>query len=549
MEAAKHRRTLSLSRLTAWAGVTFLAISLLVAVAAVAVSAALDRSEDAYERQREFELLGSAVQEGSRLLTNEVRAFAVTGERRHLDRYWEEVEVTRSRDQAVARLEELGAPPEELQLIEQAAANSDALIETETRAMRLVLESQGVDPADMPGPVANFQLSPEDADAAPEVQRQTAQEILFDDAYSDAVAFIMGPIEQFEEALTSRVAGEVEDAQAAADLRLRLLGLVAVVIPVVMGLLLWLLRQRFGKQIAAGTERLQLTSSEMAAVSAQLAGNAEHTSSQANVVAAASEQVSNSVQTVAAAIEEMQASVREIAENAGRASGVADEAVTRVETTNAAVGKLGESSAQIGRITEVITSIAEQTNLLALNATIEAARAGEAGKGFAVVAGEVKELANQTARATEEISEQIQSIQVDTSSAVEAIEGIAAVVAAISEAQTAIAAAVEEQHTTTEELSRNVSEAAQGSAEIAHNVTSVATSAQETRAGAASSDHAAHVLTDVAAQMRALVGSIGQGNRKVETKGKAPEAGPPAHDAGEALVDDTPVALEPAARV
>jgi len=187
---------------------------------------------------------------------------------------------------------------------------------------------------------------------------------------------------------------------------------------------------------------------------------------------------------------------------------VATSAVKVADKTNAIVAKLGESSAEIGNVVKVITSIAEQTNLLALNATIEAARAGEAGKGFAVVANEVKELAKQTARATEDISRKIEAIQDDTKGAVGAIAQIGTIINQINDLQNTIASAVEEQTATTGEISRNVTEAAKGSSEIAQNVTGVAQAARGTTEGASDTKKSADELSKMALDLQQLVGQF-----------------------------------------
>jgi methyl-accepting chemotaxis protein len=204
----------------------------------------------------------------------------------------------------------------------------------------------------------------------------------------------------------------------------------------------------------------------------------------------------------------MTASIREIASSAADAAGVASRAVTAARSTNEAVSKLGESSAEIGNVIKVITSIAEQTNLLALNATIEAARAGEAGKGFAVVAGEVKELAQETGKATEDIGRRIEAIQSDTTAAVAAISEISQIIASINDSQTTIATAVEEQTATTNEMGRNVTEAATGAHEIARNMAVVASAAADATRGAADTAQAAGELAHMAAQMQQLVGQF-----------------------------------------
>ena len=258
--------------------------------------------------------------------------------------------------------------------------------------------------------------------------------------------------------------------------------------------------------IAQNAQALAASSEELTAVSQQMGANAGETSAQATVVSAASEEVSKNVQTVATGTEEMSASIKEIAKNANEAARVATSAVKVAEATNQTVAKLGESSAEIGKVIKVITSIAQQTNLLALNATIEAARAGEAGKGFAVVANEVKELAKETAKATEDISQKIEAIQTDTKGAVEAIGQISQIIDTINDISNTIASAVEEQTATTNEIGRNVAEAAKGSSEIAQNITGVAQAAKSTSDGAADSQTAAGQLAKMAADLQGLVG-------------------------------------------
>ena len=258
--------------------------------------------------------------------------------------------------------------------------------------------------------------------------------------------------------------------------------------------------------IGTSARALAGSSEELSTVSQQIAASADQASAQSNVVSAAAEQVSRNVQTVATGAEQMGASIREIAQNANEAAKVAGAAVDVATRTNGTVAKLGVSSAEISTVVKVITSIAEQTNLLALNATIEAARAGEAGKGFAVVANEVKDLAQETAKATEDISKRIEAIQADTSGAVEAIGQISSVIAQINDYQTTIASAVEEQTATTNEMSRSVAEAATGSTEIAANITGVAQAAASTTDGVGESQRAAGELARMSGELTDLVG-------------------------------------------
>ena len=250
------------------------------------------------------------------------------------------------------------------------------------------------------------------------------------------------------------------------------------------------------------------TSHRIGALSGQIAKGAEESSAQANVVADAAQEVSRNVQTVAAGSEEMGSSIREISHNANEAATVAARAVDTVRVTTETVSRLGDSSRMIGDVVKAITNIAQQTNLLALNATIEAARAGEAGKGFAVVAGEVKELSQETARATEDISRRVEAIQADTTSAVAAIAEVTQVITQISDYQTTIASAVEEQTATTNEMNRSVNDAASASGQIAANIGSVADVARNTTASVDESRRAADELDEVSRRLQSLVGGF-----------------------------------------
>ncbi|GAA3342236.1 hypothetical protein GCM10020358_36470 [Amorphoplanes nipponensis] len=260
--------------------------------------------------------------------------------------------------------------------------------------------------------------------------------------------------------------------------------------------------------LGTASQSLAAAAEELSATSTQIAGGAERASAQAVAVAASADVVRRNVDTVSAGSEEMGASIREIAQNANQAAEVAGQAVTMAETTNRRVARLGDSSVEIGNVIKLITAIAAQTNLLALNATIEAARAGDAGKGFAVVASEVKDLARETARATEDISTRVTAIQADAGTAITAIGEISEVIGRISDYQTTIAAAVEEQTATTGEMNRGVGEAAVGVGEIATGVEALATAARLTTESVDDSRRAAGDLARMSGELQTMVASF-----------------------------------------
>ncbi|MGD9538870.1 MAG: methyl-accepting chemotaxis protein [Alphaproteobacteria bacterium] len=271
---------------------------------------------------------------------------------------------------------------------------------------------------------------------------------------------------------------------------------------------------RLAERVANVVDAVAGASTELRTTAESMAATAEETARQANAVASASEEASTNVQTVASAGEELSSSIGEIGRQVEQSTKTAARAVEEARRTNDQVESLATAAQQIGEVVRLISDIAEQTNLLALNATIEAARAGEAGKGFAVVAAEVKSLANQTAKATEEISAKIGEMQSATGGSVEAIKAIAETIGQISEISTTIAAAVEEQSAATQEISRNVQRAAQGTHEVNANITSVTDGAGQTGAAAGQVLSAAEQLSKEAETLRAEIDAfLGHGTK------------------------------------
>ena len=275
-----------------------------------------------------------------------------------------------------------------------------------------------------------------------------------------------------------------------------------------------------------------LSKKKLHSISTELRQNAIDTADKANMASDAAEQVSSNATSLSNAVEQFEDSIKEIASNASGAASVARNAVDATERTNQTVSRLGESSNEIGNVIKVINSIAEQTNLLALNATIEAARAGDAGKGFAVVANEVKELAKETSKATEDIIHRIEAIQTDTVEAVDAIGQVSRIIGEINETQNAIAGAVEQQSAMTSEISRNVSEVAFSSGEIAKNISTVADTAKSTTTGSEQTLATADNMEQMAAELLAFVGEtkelIHTPHREIEIEAKSTDAAQPA---------------------
>jgi methyl-accepting chemotaxis protein len=255
-------------------------------------------------------------------------------------------------------------------------------------------------------------------------------------------------------------------------------------------------------------EMVSSAATELEASANTLTMTAERSQDLATVVAAASEEASTNVQAVASASEELTSSVNEISRQVQESSRVANEAVDQAQKTNDRVGELSKAAARIGDVVELINTIAGQTNLLALNATIEAARAGEAGRGFAVVASEVKALAEQTAKATGEISQQISGIQAATQDSVGAIKEIGDTIGRMSEISSTIAAAVEEQGAASQEISRNIQHAAEGTSQVSSNITDVQRGASETGSASAQVHSAAKSLSSESHRLKLEVGKF-----------------------------------------
>ena len=534
-------------------GYIVMAVLAIVTVIAVTFMFRASGTKTAQDTQMRSLAAAAQMSGGSARLTSTVRGYVVTGDRDWLNQYWTEVNETKSRDKAIETLVQLGTPQSELDLIDQAGKNSAGLVTAETRAQRLVLDASGVAPSDMPPAVAEYQPIASDRALDAAEKRQLAQTIVFGRDYLSAVEQIMAPVDQFNQDMTARVSADVSAAESAQRTAELAVTAVAIILLLVLGAFLFVMNSKVGRvltgyartlserdpydltvqlqpdgveetqvvaeafnaqqsslaevlrSIEENTEDLEKAAQRLASNSDEFADSAGQTSRSATDASHAAGEVSGNVDSVAAGTEEMNASIQEIASAAARASEVAMEAVRSAEATSATVAELSESSIRIGEVMKSITSIAEQTNLLALNATIEAARAGEAGKGFAVVANEVKDLAQQSASATEDISEKVLSIQGDAAATSQALAEITEVIARINETQATIASAVEEQTATTNEMSRSVQDAASGARGIADTIRGVAGLAGKGSEAATVTRTEVSSLSDLANKMSASV--------------------------------------------
>jgi methyl-accepting chemotaxis protein len=312
---------------------------------------------------------------------------------------------------------------------------------------------------------------------------------------ADEIGAMAGSLQVFKDALIAKKAAD-EAAAVEADAKIR------------RGQRVDQITSDFEAMIGEIVEVVSSASTELEASAGTLTATAERSEELATTVAAASEEASTNVQSVASATEEMASSVNEISRQVQGSARIAGEAVEQAQKTNARVAELAKAAARIGDVVELINTIAGQTNLLALNATIEAARAGEAGRGFAVVASEVKALAEQTAKATGEISQQISGIQAATQESVGAIKEIGDTIGRMSEIAATIAAAVEEQGAATQEISRNVQQAAHGTQQVSSNIADVQRGASETGSASAQVLGAAKSLSGESDRLKREVGKF-----------------------------------------
>jgi methyl-accepting chemotaxis protein len=545
---------LSLTSISLISAVTLVFIATSMIASLFQVKQSSDRVQHAMAQRSEITDLAGRLRATGATLSEQTRTFATTNVFGYLNAYWREVDETKSREDVMTQLAELGTSQKEVGLLNQVKAAFDDTKEVESHSMRLVLEALGTTPNNIPSGLAAVALPPDERSLPPAEKQSLARALVFGNQYLNARHRAEVALDDLESTIAARAQHEVDTAQAQSSRAIHVMTVLSIVIPGVIGLLLWLyyalasrVLTRYTRELTArdpadlrfrirragsrevrtlagvindqfeqvetlvraigqSAEALATSSEELSEISTELAASSQEVSVQARTVSSAAELVSMSVQAVATGSTQMSGSIQEIAESAQEAARVASLAASMAAAADESVRQLGDSSAEIGSVVKAITAIADQTHLLALNATIEAARAGEAGKGFAVVAGEVKELARQTAKATDDITHRVEAIRSDAADTATAIEKIASVIGQVNDYQSAIASAVEEQTATTEETGRSIAEAASGTSDIASNIAGVAVSAEATTAGVADAERAAAVLARMSAELSALVG-------------------------------------------
>jgi methyl-accepting chemotaxis protein len=515
-------------------------VALALAMAVFLVNSAAGEQQRAAERQAELKQLGLDLAGASDFLTDQARLYSVTGDTAYLDAYWQEIDETKTRDHVLAELKRLDTPQSEFDLLDESKRQSDALVDTESRSMRLMLEAAGVAPEQMPPAIGAYELTPEDQALAPEAKRTLAREIMFDQAYADAKKRIAGPVGEFEQQMTARADRAVDSAQGGIRTAVILLAVLAVLVPLLVAAVLWVFHRALGVPVAAyiralagrdagdrdfalqpqGTREVAdlavAFNAELERNAAQLGDNAvllERLRGVAGELGGTAGDVDRACESMAGTSREAGRAVAEIAQAIGgvaqgaeaqvravtgarsaseAARGAAEqgrETVTRMAT---AMGELGQRSAEISGIVTTITGIAEQTNLLALNAAIEAARAGEQGRGFAVVAEEVRKLAEESQRAAGSIADLVAEIQTATDRAVVVVDQEAG------PAFTRIADEIDSVHGALVEVTRIAEEASAATQQVS-------AAAEETSASTEEIAAAAGTLAEQAAGLQGLV--------------------------------------------
>lgn len=490
-------------------------------------------------------------------LADNARDFVVSGLEEAMMDYFNQIYVNRDSEYGAHLIADNDGTADENKLVQQSLEAAKATQDTEIHAMALAALSRGTDFSTLPADLENFQFSPEERAMDPETQLQTATDMVFGEIYSNSYKSVMSPLNRLNQIENgSANAADTQMGRAASLQKVTIYILIAIFIVLAVTVVLFLLAalrtvrlplsrhtealqnhdqydlsfrlrddtgvpeirdlaKAFNGQndqvneligeVSGTSKGLHEHAGNLADTAAELDQTAQDTRSQAAGAAEQAQLLATNMDTLSTAMEEMQAAIRQISESATSASRISEEAVESVGSATKVIDTLGESSQSIGEITNSITSIAEQTNLLALNATIEAARAGDAGKGFAVVAGEVKDLAAQTAVATADISERVNSIQEDSTKAAEAIAQISEVIARINDSQQTIASAVEEQTATTNEMFGVVSGAAQTTQDIVGTIETVSVKAEKSAAGARTTLEAGQAVADSSSKLSKLV--------------------------------------------